>query len=108
MELHDAGIAHMDIRLENICFLANGDAILIDVDRSCMKTSSANSTAVKYGKSTMYTRNKGLRNWTAENLHWRQVAIMLKSIVCTELRYYHEIEVKPEDSGFLYELYNNG
>ena len=33
-ELHDAGLAHRDIRLENICCHCKGKAVLIDLDRS--------------------------------------------------------------------------
>lgn len=35
--MHEAGFAHLDIRLENICFKVNslaGRAVLIDLDRS--------------------------------------------------------------------------
>ena len=33
-ELHGFGIAHNDIRLDNICFDENRQAVLIDLDRS--------------------------------------------------------------------------
>ena len=42
-ELHATTIAHRDIRLENICFNpSTGNAVLIDLDRSCDKNEAAN------------------------------------------------------------------
>lgn len=108
-ELHDAGLAHMDIRLENVCFLERtGDAVLIDLDRSCLKKNPASTTAVMYGASTMYNRKEGLEDWTAEHIDWRQVAIMLKSILCPEGILYHQLTVGKEEGPFLSSLYNDG
>lgn len=107
-ELHQYGQAHLDIRLENVCFCPlTGQVILIDLDRSRPKISSANQYSLTYGKSTMYT--PAAPEWTAENLDWRQLAIMLFFITSrtTDLDY-HKILV-PEDSyPFFRDLFQNG
>ena len=50
-ELHRFNTAHLDIRLENICF---NTAILIDIDRSCSKTDHASHLYLRFSRSEMY------------------------------------------------------
>lgn len=47
-ELHRFNTAHLDIRLENICFNTNNEAILIDIDRSCSKTDRASHLYLRF------------------------------------------------------------
>jgi tRNA A-37 threonylcarbamoyl transferase component Bud32 len=56
-ELHSdpPGIAHLDIRLENVCF-HSGHAVLIDFDRSAKideGTDDANMLSSRWGESLM-------------------------------------------------------
>ena len=54
-ELHDAGLAHQDVRLDNICFHPEtGAAVLIDLDMSCNASDPAHKKSL-YGPSTLYT-----------------------------------------------------
>ena len=105
-ELHDFGRAHLDIRLENICFSDDGEAVLVDLDRSVPKDTP--STECTFGRSTMYEVDNG-KTWRAEQLDWRQLAIMIYFITNTRIdpKEYHGIEVK-ECHKFLCEMYSKG
>ena len=89
-ELHtcnlDNPIAHLDIRLDNICTDENDEAVLIDFDRM-----QYFSTSYKYGsyRSVMY-RVPGGKKWTAKQVDWRQVGIMIVYILTDHLYDYHE------------------
>lgn len=74
-ELHTNGIAHLDIRAENICF-RDGSALLIDFDRSAVCSYKACFLASLWGVSVMYTTGEG-NNWDAEMMDWRQLGIMI-------------------------------
>ena len=79
-ELHEtARLVHLDVRLDNICFDHHGEAVLIDLDRSLSVDADPDAIPDYYGKSTMYSMDK--KNWTMEKYDWRQLAIMLLSIV---------------------------
>ncbi len=87
-ELHDVGMAHLDIRLENVCYNDSGHAILIDLGRS------VETTEIKfksYGNSLMYC--KPYKEWTAQNADWRQLAMMVHYILNKEITDYHKIEI---------------
>ena len=72
-ELHSQGLAHNDVRLDNICF-KDGMAVLIDLDmggqtrNSCMDHTSSDSL--------MYPRHMTDK----KKLDWRQLAIMIVNI----------------------------
>ena len=97
-ELHSLDLCHLDIRIDNICFTADGNAILINLDRSV----PANTPITRmrdYGKSTMYKTTLTQRSWTVVNLDWKQVAIMVYAILndVTSANKYHQIEItQPE------------
>ena len=96
-ELHSLGLCHLDIRIDNICFAADGTAVLIDLDRS-VPANIPIAELRDYGNSTMYQTTLAQRNsWTAENLDWKQVAIMVYAIVnnVTLANKYHQIEIQP-------------
>ncbi len=50
-ELHTTGLAHQDLRLENVCFNVDDHAVLIDLDRAVKVDGYPYFTT----KSTMYT-----------------------------------------------------
>lgn len=79
-ELHEKfERAHLDIRLQNICFRSDGTAMLIDLDRSCEKTERAEFLQSQWGESVMYMAPHS--DWTAEKIDWRQLAIMILAIL---------------------------
>lgn len=102
--LHSAGFAHHDIRLENVCFSNSPNAVLIDMDRS----SPANGSYSKYaqfGNSTMYPVH-GI--WTNTQIDWRQFGLLLYSII-ENVDDYHQTSVpKVDDNGFLEKLFYRG
>ena len=95
-ELHAMGWAHQDVRLDNICFHAEtGTAVLIDLDRAC-KVSAPAQDVDRYGDATMYTSPSP--TWTAENIDWRQLAIMSHHILSDGKGNYNNIEVSASSS----------
>ena len=90
-ELHtcnlDNPIAHLDIRLDNICTDENDKAVLIDFDR--MQYFSDYIAGAHGFQSVMY-RVPGGEEWTAEQVDWRQVGIMIVYILTDDLYDYHE------------------
>ncbi len=88
-ELHDNGRAHLDIRLENICFNESEHAVLIDLDRS------VNASLVNYesygGYSHMYSSEGG--EWKAQNADCRQLAMMTHYILTGRAEDYHYIKI---------------
>ena len=60
--LHEKGIAHLDIRLENICWDDEGNAVFIDPDRSVSTTHKLSAcVGGRYGKLWMYMDTKTFR-----------------------------------------------
>ena len=79
-ELHDTcGLAHMDLRLENICFDPKTHRpILIDLDRSAPKDYECDRHHLP-STSTMY---KPLdENWVLENIDLLQTGLMFYHIL---------------------------
>ncbi len=104
-ELHEVGYAHLDIRLENVCFNECGHVILIDLDRSDDITSSSFDN---YGSSQMYQSENAL--WVAENYDWKQLSILIHYILNEEIVDYHEIQIFSDTYSdlFLYTLFSEG
>ena len=104
-ELHNLAdpIAHLDIRLDNICTDEHDKAVLIDFDRM-----QYFSTSYKYGsyRSVMY-RVPGGKKWTAKQVDWRQVGIMIVYILTDHLYDYHE-KIPPYRHPFIKELIEEG
>lgn len=90
-ELHNIGYAHLDVRLANICFKIDGRAMLIDFDRSCPKDNPCKGLFIRYGMSVMY---KAPDHWTVDVLDWRQLGIMICSLLDEQRSYalYHSHE----------------
>ena len=76
--LHDYSVAHLDLRIENLCVSGTMDnfyVVIIDLDRSDVSATSARQVKSKYQASRMYNLT-----WTAENLDWMQVGIILERV----------------------------
>ena len=104
-ELHSSNRAHADIRLDKICFEpATKHAVLIDLDRSCLMS----QVGLPYANSTMYTRVNS--NWTAENVDWRQLAIMIFYILSPgeAVQDYHQIEIDSSSHPFISTMFCEG
>lgn len=109
-ELHQVNVAHQDIRLENVCFKhETGSVVLIDLDRSCSVDESASKRISRYGKTTMYNfPSSSSIPWTAENIDWRQFAIMIHYIVSDEsVQDYHKLQLDGTHR-FLSTMFNEG
>ncbi len=104
-ELHEVGYAHLDIRLENVCFNECKHAILIDLDRSVEKREHA---FPDYGSSQMYRSENDL--WVAENCDWKQLSILIHYILNEEIVDYHGIQIFRDTYSdlFLYTLFSEG
>ena len=76
-ELHSNNIAHMDVRLENICFKHNGSVQLIDLDR-CLPTSVGEHVL---SESDMYEVPS---NWKNSQIDFRAVGMMLCYVLSQE------------------------
>lgn len=97
-ELHSFGIAHLDVRLENICFTKANKAILIDLDRSQPSDTSVEMLNLVSRKSSMY--QPPFLHATAEHLDWKQVSIMVLFILSEEIHMpYHKITIVRESDG---------
>ena len=80
-ELHELDIAHLDIRLENICIDHDHCRVmLIDLDRS-REASSRKDVHEVYGHHEMYLKERG---WTLAKLDWKQVGLMMQLIFATD------------------------
>ena len=77
-ELHDTcDLAHMDLRLENVCFdPQTHQPILIDLDRSAPKVTPCHRHHLPY-TSTMYNPGPGLdQTWVLWNIDLLQMGLM--------------------------------
>ena len=75
-ELHGQGIAHLDIRVENICFNESNHAVLIDLD--CSQKASHSLVSRPDSGSLLYIYKDG---WTYKQWDYVQLAIMIGRIV---------------------------
>ena len=72
--LHDKDFAHLDLRLENICFDDNDKLVLVDLDR-CTSTSNFSDADGTSALSVMYFNMETAP--TAIMTDWRQVGLMI-------------------------------
>ena len=86
-ELHDFGIAHLDIRLENICFRTNNDVILIDLDRMDY---AHNVFSSKYEASCMYPTQLEPK-YTNAQVDWIQLGYLILWLLNDEELDYHSM-----------------
>ena len=85
-------VAHLDIRLENICFKeSDGEfsAVLIDLNR-CAPVSKL-SDFIMYSKSCMYQKPAG--EWfTNKKFDWMQLGWLAVWVTCKHLVNYHQMD----------------
>ena len=106
-ELHGHNLAHLDVRLENICFDEANRAVFIDLDRS----EQADSSVSFKRKSLMYTY---FESWTYKQWDWRQLGLLLVRVLqpVSSAEEYHTKEPdfrNPSlEHAFLRTLYHDG
>ena len=98
--------AHLDVRLANICFKKDGTAMLIDLDRSRRRHNMCEELYILYGESVMY---KAPKHWTVDKLDWRQLGLMICSILegHQHAASYHSHEPSVR-TGYLFTLLSEG
>ena len=90
-------VAHLDVRLENICFRSRtGGVVFIDFDRFKKANALANLHTVY--DSVMY--DSGIQDWTCEQLDWKQLGLMIAWIICG-YHDYHKINLETLHSDLL-------
>ena len=96
--LHTKGVAHLDVRLDNICFTSSNEVVLIDFDRCSNSTRHAAGVDVLYVKSEMYTSTNYIR-WTCKQLDWKQFGLLILWVL-DRYRYHQDLKLSysPEDS----------
>ena len=107
-ELHGLGLAHLDIRLANVCFDSDNRAILIDLDR-CKDVNNC-ALAMVGTKSLMYPYHS---DWVYGQWDYVQLGLMIACIICpVSAAEYHTVEPRwsqpPLNHGFLEKLYREG
>ena len=113
-ELHGVGLSHLDIRLPNICFDIEFNAVLIDLDRSekcnVHPGISAEINGCMYKKPELLLR----KDFTGKRLDYIQLGWMVAWILdSSKTTDYHErVWGKQcraiQNDNFLNELVNNG
>ena len=95
------GYAHLDVRLENICFSTASPhhAILIDLDRCSPVTEPAYSQETYYPSSTMYKSCD--EEWKVDQLDWLQFSLMVKFVQDRSITDYHSMAVTSLKEGML-------
>ena len=68
-------MAHLDVRLPNICFDDNYQPILIDPDRMCRSKTGAGCIRDKYVDSSLYKRRGTIK--TADQLDFMQLGLLI-------------------------------
>lgn len=88
-ELHGKGIAHMDIRLPNICHDSHG-VKLIDLDR-CQSADVHSQALYVYAASDMYTMMSD--TWNNSQVDWRCLGMMICYVLDDEVsdQVYHQM-----------------
>ena len=74
VDLHSEGVAHLDVRLDNICFTDTDDVVMIDFDRYKPSSSSAAFASSVYINSEMYQCKDG---WTCGQLDFKQLGLVI-------------------------------
>ncbi|XP_065833761.1 uncharacterized protein [Oscarella lobularis] len=95
-QLHECGMAHLDVRLENICFDGSDEsgffAVLIDLDRAKELKSRNTVSRLFYDGSVMYSAPR--EDWSLDKLDWRQLGIAYYYCNCPKpVSNYHEMKV---------------
>ncbi len=83
-EFHSFGYAHLNVRLENICYNNNNEAVLIDLDNAVNVNEGVWWRA---SKSLMYPLNS---TFTCENWDFVQLGLMLIRIILPTSNYHQD------------------
>ena len=107
-ELHELGLAHLDVRLDNVCFDSDNRAILIDLDRC--QNANVPVFAGMGTESLMYPFHS---DWVYRQWDYVQLGLMIARIICpVSGAEYHTVEPPwsqpPLNHGFLEKLYREG
>ena len=94
---HGENVAHLDVRLENICFKAPHTVVMIDFDRH-MDADKPASLSLTYEGSVMYEAHEG---WVCGNLDWKQLGLMILWVIRSDNYDYHHADFKNEQDAFL-------
>ena len=111
-ELHEHKMAHLDIRLANICYGHDWQPLLIDIDQSVNENQQDEdffrSLSSSYGYSDMYTIAGDAP--TIYKLDFKQLAIMLLDLISDSGMEEYDYNIKPPNlesaNQFLKDLYN--
>lgn len=77
-EIHETlEVAHLDVRLPNICFCESGDPVLIDPDRIQPATIEATGLSEMYG-GDLYMAESG---WFMSNVDWKQLGHLIVDVI---------------------------
>lgn len=107
-ELHEVfHVAHLDVRLENICNNSGTGIRLIDLDRSEMSTRTVNmcQCMLLADTSVMYQVDS---TWTLDRVDWKQMGIMVFAVMNgVKGTTYRTADPRPQTK-FLTHLITNG
>ena len=96
-------VAHLDVRLENICFKRSTRGVTLIDFNMFMRANRAANLYTTYD-SVMYDSGK---DWTCEQLNWKQVGLMIASIICG-YHDYHKIKLEELPSDLLQDQFLHG
>ena len=94
---HSENVAHLDVRLDNVCFKVPHTVVLIDFDRH-MEADRPASIFLTYEHSVMYQAHEG---WLCWNLDWKQLGLMIIWLIRGHDYDYHRADFKDEQDPFL-------
>ena len=78
--IHEQGIAHLDVRLPNICFNEKGHPIFIDPDRIERSTADASELSQQYDSKLYEEGKKSEGSWKMFNVDWRQLGYLILGV----------------------------
>ena len=90
VELHGIGFSHSDIRLPNICFNCNYDAVLIDLDRCEPWNQFPKAVSCFAGKSCMYEMPEaiGAVQFNGKHMDYVQLGWLVAWVLSDESDYH--------------------
>ena len=106
--LHDLEIAHLDLRLDNICYSSNFEPVLIDLDRA--KHISIWGPSSVYPGSIMYRHSP---KFEGREHDWLQLACIILWVLTSDMQLSYHQQTLDIDHGivrdkFFLSLYKKG
>ena len=93
--LHEEhNVAHLDVRLENICFKLPDDIVMIDFDRSKDAEDCGDTSGYE---SEMYRRGDVESSWTWKRFDWKQLGMMTAWIIDGHNEYHEKVVDKNDE-----------